>query len=105
VTLTVAATSTNTPGMSVIPFILFALIVTVGYGLACWLKPFALCHRCKGKGSSARRLSDRLRYGPAGKPRAARSLPDCPRCRGTGLRLRIGRRAANHLIRLHRRSH
>lgn len=104
-TLIAAATSTNTPDKSPFLFILFVLIVTACYGLACWLKPFALCHRCKGKGNSARRLTDRLRYGPAGKPRAARSQPDCPHCRGTGLRLRIGRRAANHLTRLHRRSH
>lgn len=104
-TLTLAATSTNTPDTSPIPLILFALFVTVGYALACWLKPFTHCDRCEGRGSSPRKLSDRLRYGPQSKPRAARGQPDCPRCSGTGLRLRIGRRAANALIRLHRRSH
>ena len=98
-----AATSTNMPEKSVILLILFVLIATVGYTLACWLKPFTHCHRCGGVGTSERKLSDRLRYGP--KPpthRAARGKPDCPRCRGTGLRLRLGRRAANRARRAHR---
>ena len=97
-----AATSTNTPEKSVIPLILFAGIVTVGYGLACWLKPFTHCHRCGGVGTSRRTLWDRLRYGPKPPARAARAHPDCPRCRGTGLRLRIGRRVANRARRAHR---
>ncbi len=98
-----AATSTNTPDLTAAPFILFVLFVTAGYGLACWARPFTHCHRCNGVGASPRRTSDWLRYGPAPKPRAARGAPTCPRCRGTGLRLRIGRRAANHLIRTRRR--
>jgi hypothetical protein len=103
-TLTAAATSTDTPLPLPVRIVLIVLIVTLGYALACWLKPFTHCHRCRGHGTSTRTLSDRLRYGAPPKPRAARGKPDCPRCRGTGLRLRIGRRAANHLIRLHRRS-
>jgi hypothetical protein len=102
VTLTLAATSTNTPEKSVILLLLFALIVTVGYTVACWLTPFTHCHRCNGVGTSHRKLSDRLRYGPKPRTRAARARPDCPRCRGTGLRLRIGRRVANRARRAHR---
>jgi hypothetical protein len=102
-TLTAAATSTDPPLPTLARIVLIVLIVTVGYALACWLKPFTHCHRCAGHGTSTRTLTDRLRYGPAPKPRAARGRPDCPRCRGTGLRLRIGRKAVNRLIRLHRR--
>jgi hypothetical protein len=102
VTLTVPATSANTPGMSVILIVLFALIVAFGYGLACWLKPFTHCHRCQGTGTSSRRLADRLRYRRPPRTRAARARPDCPRCRGTGLRLRIGRRVTNRLRRARR---
>jgi hypothetical protein len=103
VTLTVAATSTNPPEMPVILFAGFALIVTVGYGLKCWIRPFTDCHRCHGTGGSPRRLLDRWRRHP-GRPRAARALPTCPRCRGTGLRLHIGRRLYNHLSRLRRQA-
>ena len=101
-TLTLAATSTNAPGKSVVLLILFALIVTAGYGAACWLKPFTHCHRCRGEGTSPRRLADQLRYGQRATRRAVRAQPDCPRCRGTGLRLRLGRRAANRARRAHR---
>lgn len=99
--LTMPATSTNMPEMPAVLFILFTLIVTLGYGLACWLKPFTHCDRCKGHGVAPKRLSDRLRYGHTGTPKAARGLPACPRCRGTGLRLRIGRRAHNFFHRRH----
>ena len=47
-------------------------------------------------------VSDRPRYGPKPPTRAARARPDCPPCRGTGLRLRIGRRLANRARRAHR---
>lgn len=83
-------------------FVLFFLFVTLGYGGACWLKPFTHCDRCKGHGVAPSGLSDRLRYGARPEHRAVRGLPNCPRCRGTGLRLRIGRRAYNHLTRIYR---
>lgn len=100
--LTMAVTSTNMPQMSVIPLILFALIVTLGYATLCWLKPFTHCHRCHGRGVSPHRLADRIRYNHRPHPKAARGLPACPHCKGTGLRLRTGRRTHNHLRRLHR---
>ena len=90
--------------MPVILLVLFILIVTLGYANLCWLKPFTHCDRCKGVGVSPRRLSDRMRYGQTGKPRAARGMPDCPHCRGTGLRLRIGRYVYNHLSRVYKQA-
>jgi hypothetical protein len=102
VTLTLAATSTNVPGMSAILLVGFILFVTLGYTVRCWVRPFTDCHRCHGTGDTRRRLTDRLRYGHRPRPRAARGRPACPRCRGTGLRLRLGRRAYNHLTRVRR---
>lgn len=69
---------------------LAALIVTLGYMLACAAWPFAPCRRCHGTG--------RLRA-PLG-----RAFRLCPRCRATGRRLRTGRRTYNHLTRLYRDS-
>ncbi|GGQ77643.1 hypothetical protein GCM10010166_54500 [Couchioplanes caeruleus subsp. azureus] len=105
-TLAVAATSTNTSPNGYAGVAMILLIAVSGYGMWCWIKPFADCDRCDGRGTSPRRLSDWWRYHsrpPA--PRAARGARQCPRCRGTGLRLRLGRRAANHLIRRYRHSH
>ncbi|WP_309232096.1 hypothetical protein [Micromonospora tarensis] len=100
-TLTVVATSTNTPGMSAVWFAGFALIVAVGYAGACYVKPFTACHRCKGTGTAPppawRRVLRRTT-----SPRALRGRHDCRRCTGTGLRLRIGRRVVNHFRRLRR---
>ncbi len=48
------------------------------YMIACWRCPFARCLRCKGAGrvyQSERRKTWR----------------NCPRCKGTGMRRRIGR--------------
>ncbi|GAA1384139.1 hypothetical protein [Catellatospora chokoriensis] len=60
-------------------------VVTVGYGLRCWLKPFRPCRRCQGTGTRPAAFTGRAR--------------DCRPCKGTGLRLRTGRRAANYLRR------
>lgn len=65
-----------------------ALIVTLGYMLACAAWPFAPCRRCHG--------TAKLRA-PLG-----RAFRLCPTCRATGRRLRLGRRAYNHLTRLYR---
>lgn len=101
----VAATSTNAPEMSAVLFAGILLVVTLGYvggyAVACWLKPFTACHRCDGTGTRAPGLMDRLRRRHP-QPRALRGRPDCGRCRGTGLRLRIGRRIFNHFRRLRR---
>jgi hypothetical protein len=67
-------------------FITLALL-TLGYGLGCWLWPFAACTRCHGSGK---------RRSPFG-----RAFGDCRRCNGSGRSLRIGRRIINSLRELH----
>ena len=58
--------------------VLVALVVAVGYVIACALWPFAACHGCSGSGKS------RSPSGKAWRP--------CRRCKGTGARVRVGRR-------------
>jgi hypothetical protein len=106
-TLNLAATSINASPMTIVRVAGLMVFVALIYAALCWIKPFARCDRCDGFGRApARPLHDWLRYRnrPA-QPRAARGHPTCPRCRGTGLRLRLGRRFANFLIRRHRRAH
>ncbi|MEQ4206299.1 hypothetical protein [Actinopolymorpha sp. B9G3] len=54
-----------------------------GYLFLCWIWPFTNCRRCHGWGK---------RRAPIG-----RGFRHCPRCRGTGYRLRIGRHVLNRL--------
>lgn len=68
--------------------VIAAALLTLGYALACAAWPFAPCRRCKG--------TAKLRA-PLG-----RAFRLCPTCRATGRRLRLGRRAYNHLSRLYR---
>ena len=63
------------------------VMLTLGYGLGCWLWPFGACRRCHGSGK---------RRSPFG-----RSFGLCRRCGGDGRRLRIGRRIINELRELH----
>ncbi|MER5600543.1 hypothetical protein [Streptomyces sp. NPDC002265] len=56
-----------------------------GYAVACAVRPFAPCRRCRGTGETTL----------FGKHRT------CPRCRGRKLRLRLGRRAHNAWRRTH----
>ena len=95
-TLAQAATSENVPGMPVVPLILFLLILTVGYAGACYLRPFARCRRCHGERAVKGTLGDRILRG--------QSIRRCPRCSGTGLRLRWGRRFYNNLSARQRQS-
>jgi hypothetical protein len=69
----------------------FLTIVTVRYFALCWIKPFRACRKCGGRGRLAT---------PFG-----RLTRQCRRCRGTGLRLRIGRHAINHYRRIHADAH
>lgn len=57
---------------------LVAVVLAVGYALACWLWPFTAHGRCNGTG--------KLRS-PSGK-----AWRTCRGCKGSGRKLRIGRR-------------
>ena len=86
---TLAATATHTT--SAAAFLAIALtLITLGYGLSCWLWPFGACRRCHGSGK---------RRSPFG-----RSFGLCRLCDGDGRRLRIGRRVINGLRDLHDKS-
>jgi Zn finger protein HypA/HybF involved in hydrogenase expression len=66
-------------------FACLALVATtLGYAAVCVALPFGRCRRCRGTGRRYSSLSRRLyRY--------------CPRCDGTGLRVRLGRRVWEYL--------
>lgn len=70
-----------------------AVVLFAGwYVWACWARPYPRCRRCGGLGLRMGRTLIRKRPVARG---------DCQRCRGTGVRLRLGRWVANHFIRLH----
>lgn len=58
------------------------LLVLAGYAFACWWWPFTACDRCE-----------------AGKIRSPtrKAWRKCRKCKGTGARLRTGRRVFNYL--------
>lgn len=64
-----------------------AVVVTVGYAVVCAVSPYGRCRRCSGTGRTSHAL---------------RRVKPCGRCGETGLRLRYGRRLANHHRRLTR---
>jgi hypothetical protein len=67
-----------------------ALIVTIVAGiylLTCLIWPFGRCRRCSGAGKFKSPLGRAYRH--------------CGRCKGSGLRLRLGRYVINHLRALH----
>jgi len=62
------------------------LLITLGYLLNVWLRPFKTCRRCHGMGRTPARI---------GRPKP------CRRCHGHGIRPRAFRRpgkAARHLL-------
>lgn len=63
--------------LTVLGFLTF-LAASGVYFLACWWFPFAACFRCDGDGKFRSRSGKAWRY--------------CRRCKGSGNRLRIGRR-------------
>lgn len=67
------------------------MIVTVRYLGLCWVKPFRPCRKCVGRGRLATPLG--------------RLTRQCRRCRGTGLRLRLGRHVINRYRRIHADAH
>jgi hypothetical protein len=64
-----------------------AVLAGLAYAASCWLWPFRHCRRCDG-GRIHRDDRKVFRL--------------CRRCKGTGRRLRLGRRLYNHTIRLRR---
>ncbi len=64
------------------------IVITLGYAATCVIWPFKTCRTCCGTG----RLHSPF----------LRAVRLCPPCRGTGLRLRAGRRAWNTYRRLTR---
>lgn len=64
-------------------------IVTLGYLGLCLIWPFKACRRCGGAGQH---------FGPFG------GIRPCGHCDGTGLRLRLGRRAWDAFRRIYRDS-
>ena len=62
---------------------LAAIVGVAAYAIACWIWPFADCKRCKGKGAFR---------SPSKKYRRT-----CRKCKGSGTRLRTGRRIWNAL--------
>ncbi|MEV7228327.1 hypothetical protein AB0M79_15065 [Polymorphospora sp. NPDC051019] len=81
-----AATAT-TAGTPIGLLVAAAVIVTVGYGLVCWLRPFTACRRCHGTGHRRTLIGRTARL--------------CRTCDGNGRRLRTGRRIANNIRELH----
>jgi hypothetical protein len=63
--------------------------VTLGYLGLCRISPFGRCRKCSGTG----RIT-------TGKRRMTRK--DCRRCRGYGIRLRLGRHLLNTATALYR---
>lgn len=74
-----AATATGSAGPSG-ALLLFMIVVTVSYLLACAVWPFKACRHCRGAGRH---------HGPM------RGIRLCRHCDGSGLRLRFGRRVWN----------
>lgn len=66
---------------------LLATGAAVLYAAACWVWPFGRCKLCSGKGT--------------GKTLFLRRPRPCRLCKGSGLRLRLGRRAYNYGSRIH----
>lgn len=77
-----AATTGSAPAGAIIAA---AVLVTVGYIVACVIWPFTGCARCDGKGKFR---------SPSG-----RAWRKCRRCKGSGTRVRHGRRVWTYLHR------
>lgn len=64
---------------------LAAIAAAVWYLIACWWFPFAACRWCEGGGKK--------------RSSSGRAWRKCWRCKGTGSRLRFGRKVGNWLAR------
>jgi hypothetical protein len=85
----ILATATNTdPAVGWLLLAAAGLLAALVYAASCWLWPYTHCRRCHGLGHISRDDHKVFRL--------------CRRCHGTGRRLRLGRRAFNHLARRRR---
>ncbi|MFI6485564.1 hypothetical protein ACIBH1_47200 [Nonomuraea sp. NPDC050663] len=83
-----AATATTDPATNIatlLPLLAFLALAlwALGYAAACTAAPFARCTRCHGRGKTLTPRGHLKKW--------------CRRCKGTGLRLRWGRRLYNVL--------
>jgi hypothetical protein len=85
----IAAASTHTGDSGAI--LIAALFAAVTYLISCAIWPFRSCRNCGGLG--------RFRS-PSG-----RAWRNCHACKGTGGKVRLGRRAWTYLTRTHDRAH
>jgi len=77
---------------SILAAIACLLAVTLGYGGLCAASPFGRCRKCNG-------LGFQLRHDRRGTPRRGKH---CLRCKGHGLRIRVGRWIFNRAAALYR---
>lgn len=84
-----SATASHHGGIAAAAIIITATIVTLGYFVACAVWPYASCVRCDGNGKFR---------SPSGK-----AWRNCPRCKGTGRRVRYGRRIHTSLTKTKRK--
>ncbi|GAB3914626.1 hypothetical protein GCM10029964_126430 [Kibdelosporangium lantanae] len=68
---------------------LLAVVATLGYSLSCAFFPYKSCRYCRGYGKFRSSFLGGIRL--------------CRACKGTGLRLRFGRRVYNALARTTRK--
>ncbi|OAR26661.1 hypothetical protein A8W25_31500 [Streptomyces sp. ERV7] len=68
------------------------LVATLCYGVRCWLSPFGTCRHCDG-------LGFQLTHDRKGRPKRGKH---CRRCKGHGIRIRIGRHLYNRAHRTYR---
>ncbi|WP_407566792.1 hypothetical protein [Polymorphospora sp. A560] len=78
----------DTPAIGAGTLATTAILITLGYTVACSVWPFKACRRCTGTGR---------RRSPSG-----RAFRECRRCDGTGRRLRAGRRIYNRINQVRR---
>jgi len=77
----------HTPANPAFTLITLAILVTLGYRIRVWLRPFKTCRHCDGMG----RIRPRIGHG--------RPKP-CKRCGGKGLRPRAFRRPQRAAVRI-----
>jgi hypothetical protein len=75
-----------------IQLVAVVLVAGFAYALTCRIWPYAACRRCRGEG--------KLR-----SPFGGGAWRRCPRCKATGARLRLGRRAWSQWRQLYKEIH